>query len=131
MVSLEQVKLLETKVIKTIEFVKKLSEENALLKEKLDSNQLHSDELEAQIKQFREDQNLIEDGILSALDRLNQFEDTLDDKNNQEDPGIFASDPNENASPTDDTPNDHDSSPEHSGDSQVEAQDPNNELDIF
>ena len=78
MVSLEQVKLLEAKVVKTIEYVKKISGENTLLREKLNSYQQRTDELEALLKLFEEDQSRIEDGILSALDRLNQFEDTLD-----------------------------------------------------
>ena len=78
MVSLEQVKLLETKVTRTIEYVKKTTEENSRLKVKLDSYQKRIDELEILIQRFREDQSRIEDGILSALDRLNQFEDALE-----------------------------------------------------
>jgi len=80
MVSLEQVKLLETKVTNTIEYVKKVTGENAKLKEKLDSYQKRIEELEVLVHQFRENQSRIEDGILSALDRLNQFEDALESK---------------------------------------------------
>jgi len=80
MVSLEQVKLLESKVSRTIDYVKKVTEENAGLKEKLDSYQKRIDELEVLIQRFKEDQSRIEDGILSALDRLNQFEDALESK---------------------------------------------------
>jgi len=80
MVSLEQVKLLESKVSKTIDYVRKVTEENSSLKEKLDSYQKRIDELEILIQRFREDQSRIEDGILSALDRLNQFEDALESK---------------------------------------------------
>ena len=80
MVSLEQVKLLETKVTKTIDYVKKVTEENTALKGKLDSYQQRIDELEIMIKKFREEQNRIEEGILSALSRLNQFEDALESK---------------------------------------------------
>ena len=78
MVSLEQVKLLETKVTRTIEYVKKVTDENTQLKGKLDSYQKKIDELEVLIQRFRDDQSQIEDGILSALDRLNQFEDALE-----------------------------------------------------
>ena len=78
MVSLEQVKLLESKVSRTIDYVKKVTEENTGLKEKLDSYQKRIDSLEVLIQRFKEDQSLIEDGILSALDRLNQFEDALE-----------------------------------------------------
>ena len=86
MVSLEQVKLLETKVAKTIEYVKKVTEENAAYKGKLNSYQQRIDELEVLIKQFKEDQSRIEDAILSALDRLNQFEDALESKLTEENP---------------------------------------------
>jgi predicted nuclease with TOPRIM domain len=80
MVSLEQVKLLESKVTNTIEYVKKVTGENAKLKEKLDSYQGRIEELEVLVQQFKENQGRIEDGILSALDRLNQFEDALENK---------------------------------------------------
>ena len=80
MVSLETVKLLESKVTQTIDFVKKVTGENSQLKEKLSSYQKRIEELEVLVQQFRENQNKIEDGILSALDRLNQFEDALESK---------------------------------------------------
>jgi chromosome segregation ATPase len=87
MISLEQVKLLETKVTKTIEHVKKVTEENTFLKGKLDSCQQRIDELEVLIKQFKDEQNRIEEGILSALDRLNEFEDALESTLNHENSG--------------------------------------------
>ena len=80
MLSLEQVKLLESKVTQTINYVKKLSGENSQLKEKLHSSQKRNEELEALVRQFNENQSRIEDGILSALNRLNQFEDALESK---------------------------------------------------
>ena len=80
MVSLEQVKLLESKVAQTIDFVKKVTEENRQLKGKLDAYGKRVDELEAIVKSFKDEQSRIEKGILSALDKLNQFEDALDDK---------------------------------------------------
>jgi hypothetical protein len=78
MVSLEQVKLLETKVARAIEYVERVTGENALLQGKLDSYQKRIDELEVLVQRFKEDQGRIEDGILSALDRLNQFEDAIE-----------------------------------------------------
>jgi chromosome segregation ATPase len=77
MISLEQVNLLETKVAKAIEYVERASGENAALRVKLESYQKRIDELEALIRRFKEDQARIEEGILSALDRLNQFEDAI------------------------------------------------------
>jgi len=85
MLSLEQVQLLESKVSKAIEYVKKVSaENNALLEEreslltKLDANQKRLDELEVLVMRFKEDQGRIEDGIIAALDRLSQFEEAFE-----------------------------------------------------
>jgi len=80
MVSLEQVKLLESKVTNVIDHVKKVTGENSKLKEKLSSYQKRIEDLEVLVQQFKENQGRIEDGILSALDRLNQFEDALESK---------------------------------------------------
>jgi FtsZ-binding cell division protein ZapB len=85
MVTLDQVKELDEKVTKAIDYVKKvtgengrLKEENSRLTEKLDSCQKRIDELEVLVQKFKEEQGRIEDGILSALDRLNQFEDAVE-----------------------------------------------------
>ncbi|MDR2746916.1 MAG: cell division protein ZapB [Treponema sp.] len=78
MVTLEQVKLLETKVVRAIEYVERISRENSQLQGKLDSYQKRIDELEVLIQQFREDQGRIEEGILAALERLNRFEDAIE-----------------------------------------------------
>jgi hypothetical protein len=69
---------LETKVARAIEYVERVTGENALLQEKLESYQKRIDELEVLVQRFKEDQGRIEDGILSALDRLNQFEDAIE-----------------------------------------------------
>jgi FtsZ-binding cell division protein ZapB len=87
--TLEQVKLLETKVAKAIDYVNQLTGENAMLREKLGGYQTKIDELEVLIKQFKDDQGKVESGILSALDRLNQFEDAIEK-------GVSHSIPNEN-----------------------------------
>lgn len=78
MLNLEQVQLLETKVVKAIEYVERVSGENAALQERLESYQKRIDELEVLVMRFKEDQGRIEDGILSALDRLNQFENAIE-----------------------------------------------------
>lgn len=78
MVSIEQVKLLESRIIKAIEFIDQVTDENALLKSKFESCQKRVDELEVLLQRFKEDQAKIEDGIVSALDRLNKFEDDMD-----------------------------------------------------
>jgi hypothetical protein len=77
MVTLDQIKLLENKVAKAIDFISKVTEENSLLKGKLETYRKRVDELEGLVKRFKEDQGRIEEGILAALDRLNQFEDAI------------------------------------------------------
>ena len=85
MINLEQVKLLETKVAKAVDYVERLAKENAALhrqeielQTRLESYQKRIDELEVLVMGFKEDQNRIEEGILSALDRLNQFEKAME-----------------------------------------------------
>jgi len=85
MLSLEQVQLLEARVAKAIEYVRRVNDENAVLSSekagllsKLESNQKRLDELEMLVMRFKEDQGRIEDGILAALDRLSQFEEAFE-----------------------------------------------------
>jgi predicted nuclease with TOPRIM domain len=85
MVSLEQVQLLETRVSKALDYVQKITAENAALisqreelQTKLDANQKRIDELEVLIMRFKKDQGRIEDGIVAALDRLSQFEEAFE-----------------------------------------------------
>ena len=85
MINLEQVKLLEMKVVKAIDYIEQLTMENAAqrqkeaeLQMKLESYQQRIDELEVLIMHFKEDQGRIEDSILAALDKLNQFEEAIE-----------------------------------------------------
>ncbi|MCL2126851.1 MAG: cell division protein ZapB [Treponema sp.] len=85
MINLEQLKLLEAKVMKAADYVEKVTGENAALQKKetdletrLEFHQQRIDELEALITRFKEEQDQIEDGILAALDRLSQFEDAIE-----------------------------------------------------
>jgi len=85
MVSLEQVQLLETRVSKALDYVQKITAENAALisqrdelEAKLEANQKRIDELEVLVVRFKKDQGRIEDGIVAALDRLSQFEEAFE-----------------------------------------------------
>ncbi|MDR1837738.1 MAG: cell division protein ZapB [Treponema sp.] len=85
MISLEQVQQLEAKIAKAIEYVQRVTAENAVLvsereglQTKLDANQKRIDELEVLVMRFKEDQGRIEDGIIAALDRLSQFEEAFE-----------------------------------------------------
>jgi chromosome segregation ATPase len=99
MVTIEQVRLLETKVAKAVEYVQKITEENKLLSGKLNDYQKRIEELEALIERFKEDQAHIEEGILSALDRLNQFEAAVDAVS----PGTVSADA-QDAAPVEEAP---------------------------
>jgi len=85
MINLEQIKLLETKAARAIDYIERLRKENAGLHQKetdlqakLDSYQKRIDELEDLVMHFKEDQGRIEDAILSALDKFNQFEEAIE-----------------------------------------------------
>ncbi|MCL2809019.1 MAG: hypothetical protein FWD24_03005 [Treponema sp.] len=106
MISLEQVQLLEVRVAKAIDYVERLTEENAVLNSekaglqaKLDKNQKRLDELEVLVMSFKEDQGRIEDGIIAALDRLSQFEEafenSLKDKKPEKKPAVKKEKPSE------------------------------------
>jgi predicted nucleic acid-binding Zn-ribbon protein len=77
MVTLEQVRQLETKIGKAIDYVNRLNRENIRLRGELDGSEKRIAELEDMVQRFREDQGRIEEGILSALERLDQFEDAM------------------------------------------------------
>ncbi|MDR0503264.1 MAG: cell division protein ZapB [Treponema sp.] len=86
MISLDQVQLLEARVAKAIEYVRRVTAENESLTSerkglqlKLETNQRRIDELEVLVMRFKEDQSRIEDGIIAALDRLSQFEEAFED----------------------------------------------------
>ncbi|MDR1786932.1 MAG: hypothetical protein LBR16_00560 [Treponema sp.] len=85
MITLEQVKQLETKVTRAIDLVRELSEENTLLHERTEAGRAQITALERQIsvleeqvQLFRGEQKRIEEGILATLDRLNKFEDVVE-----------------------------------------------------
>ncbi|MDR2534527.1 MAG: hypothetical protein LBD29_00665 [Treponema sp.] len=104
---LEHVKVLESKVDKEIDFAKRIIEENVQLKEKDALNQKRIEVLESLLQAFKEEQNAIENGILSALNRLNQFEDAVekklspasDDQNNSEQADSEQTEPGETPQP--------------------------------
>jgi ABC-type transporter Mla subunit MlaD len=77
MVTLEQVRQLETKIGKAIDYVSRVSDENARLRGELDGSEKRVVELEDTVQRFREEQGRIEEGILAAMKRLDQFEDLI------------------------------------------------------
>jgi hypothetical protein len=77
MISLEQIRLLESRVEKAVVYIDLLQDENASLKQKLEGYEKRIQDLEVLVRGFQQDQGRIEEGILHALDRLNAFEDAI------------------------------------------------------
>jgi archaellum component FlaC len=77
MVTLEQVRQLETKIGKAIDYVNRVKGENIRLQGELDGSRKRISELENTIQQFKEEQGRIEKGIFAALKRLDQLEDDM------------------------------------------------------
>jgi FtsZ-binding cell division protein ZapB len=71
MITLEQIKLLESKIVRAIEFVNQVTEENSRLKKR-------NEELGEAIARLKDEKIKVEEGIVSALGRLNQFEDAIE-----------------------------------------------------
>jgi chromosome segregation ATPase len=78
MIRLEQVQLLESRVEKALGLIDRLKGENLGLRDKLDGYQKRIEDLEVLIRELQSDQGRIEEGILSALSKLNRFEDSLE-----------------------------------------------------
>jgi hypothetical protein len=77
MVTLEQIRQLETKIGKAIDYVNRVNGENVRLRGEIDGSEKRIAELEAAVLRFREEESRIEEGILAALDKLDQFEDAV------------------------------------------------------
>ena len=77
MISLEQIKELESRVHTAVARIQSLAAENATLKESLSNYELRIDELENLVTAFKSEQHEIEAGIVSALKQLDGLEDTV------------------------------------------------------
>lgn len=79
MITLEQVRALEARVEKALAAIDRLTSENAALRDTVAREQKRAADLERTIEEYRKDQTRIEQGILHALERLNAFEDAIQD----------------------------------------------------
>ena len=75
MITLEQIRLLESKITRAIELIRVLKEENATLRKGLESAQKRMKELEELVDGFKTDQREIESVILRTLQHLDDLED--------------------------------------------------------
>ncbi|MHB9291485.1 hypothetical protein Holit_00562 [Hollandina sp. SP2] len=81
--TLDHVKLLETKVISALDFVKRITEENNQLKELAQTQKKQIEDLNQLIQKYKDEDAQIEERILSALNQLNQVEDAMEDRLSQ------------------------------------------------
>lgn len=93
MITLDQIRTLEKKVHAAVSRIANLKHENSVLKEKLESYEQRITELEARISDFKQEQSEIEQGILSALDQLDQLEDDVLDPSSASEASDPASTP--------------------------------------
>ena len=78
MLSLEQIKRLESRVYKAVELIKALKEDNSILKSELKSANERVEELEQIISDYRNNQLEIEQGIVKAIKQLDDIDSITD-----------------------------------------------------
>jgi len=93
MISLEQIKQLETRVHSAVARIQSLTAENTTLKDSLSSYEGRIDELEKLVSAFKSEQQEIEAGIIAALSQLDGLEDVVAD------PATTAPDPEDRDEP--------------------------------
>lgn len=76
MITLEQIRLLESKITRAIELIKVLKEENGTLRKGLESAQKRMKELETLVDGFKTDQREIETVIVRTLRNLDDLEES-------------------------------------------------------
>lgn len=77
MISLEQIQLLESRVMKAVRRIETLQSENDTLRERLERYEKRIEELEVLINEFKDGQSEIEQGIMNALSQLDNLEDQV------------------------------------------------------
>jgi len=77
MITLEQIRLLESKITRAVELIRVLKEENGTLRKGLESAQKRMRELEALVDGFKSDQKEIESVILRTLHHLDELEESV------------------------------------------------------
>jgi TolA-binding protein len=77
MITLEQIRLLESKITRAIELIRILKEENGTLRRGLESAQKRMKELESLVDGFKADQREIESVIVRTLHTLDELEESV------------------------------------------------------
>jgi hypothetical protein len=76
MITLEQIRLLDSKITRAIELIRVLKEENGTLRKGLESAQKRMKELETLVDGFKTDQREIETVIVRTLRNLDDLEES-------------------------------------------------------
>jgi peptidoglycan hydrolase CwlO-like protein len=86
MISLEQIRLLEARIIKAVELIRSLKDENKTLRRAVNAAQTRMHELEKLVGDFKSDQQEIEQCILRALENLDRLEEEVTEKKGRKEP---------------------------------------------
>jgi hypothetical protein len=76
MITLEQIRLLESKITRALELIRVLKDENTTLRKGLESAQRRMRELETLVDGFKTDQKEIESVIVRTLHHLDELEES-------------------------------------------------------
>jgi FtsZ-binding cell division protein ZapB len=76
MITLEQIRLLDSKITRAIDLIRLLKEENSTLRKGLESAQKRMKELETLVDGFKTDQKEIESVIMRTLHNLDELEES-------------------------------------------------------
>ncbi len=76
MITLEQIRLLESKITRALELIRVLKDENSTLRKGLESAQRRMRELETLVDGFKTDQKEIESVIVRTLHNLDELEES-------------------------------------------------------
>ena len=76
MITLEQIRLLDSKITRAIELIRVLKDENGTLRKGLESDQKRMKELETLVDGFKADQREIETVIVRTLRNLDDLEES-------------------------------------------------------
>ncbi len=76
MITLEQIRLLESKITRALELIRVLKDENTTLRKGLESAQRRMRELETLVEGFKTDQKEIESVIVRTLHNLDELEES-------------------------------------------------------
>jgi hypothetical protein len=75
MITLEQIRLLESRITRAVDLIRVLKEENSTLRKGLESAQKRMKELESLVEGFKSDQAEIESVIIRTLHSLDELEE--------------------------------------------------------